>query len=437
MTTTPRAPARGGNAPAENTFQKSRRARPYADGQRATPVANDPSPAPRKGTRSLMAPAPSTLTTRTWVGRLLLLVALMTLVACSATPQAPTEHLAVGLQANPASIAAGASTTLSWSVAGTATSLAIDHGVGDVTHRTSATVTPASTTTYTLTAHGTTGSATGSATVVVQPADTTAAPTINAFSASPTTIAAGDPTTLAWSVGGSVTTLTIAPEVGDVTGLTSTTANPTSTTTYTLTASGPGGSTTATAEAIVALPPVAELVAAPTTGVLPHAVDFDGRGSTDPDGLELAYAWSFGDGNYATGAVVAHTYETAGTYTATLTVTSPNGLTDTATTQVSVRGTIELLAGMAGCAAGVYPRYVLFTFTVGNESSQRTATPEVPVSITWSVAPGTAYSASTRVYCGGDVTAGTAILRVYRDDVVVYTGQATGHGQTVSTSGTY
>jgi PKD repeat protein len=64
--------------------------------------------------------------------------------------------------------------------------------------------------------------------------------------------------------------------------------------------------------------------------------DFDGRGSTDPDGTVSSYAWDFGDGGTGSGAITAHTYATTGTYTVTLTVTDNRGATGTANRQVTV-----------------------------------------------------------------------------------------------------
>jgi chitodextrinase len=78
--------------------------------------------------------------------------------------------------ANPTSITAGGSSTLSWSVTG-ATTLSISPVVGIVTGLTQKLVTPLTTTTYVLTATNSGGSTTASATVTVTTTQDTAAPT--------------------------------------------------------------------------------------------------------------------------------------------------------------------------------------------------------------------------------------------------------------------
>jgi hypothetical protein len=53
---------------------------------------------------------------------------------------------------------------------------------------------------------------------------------------------------------------------------------------------------------------------------------FDGRGSWDPDGSVVAWAWTFGDGTSASGGTTSHTYKSRpGTYSVTLNVTDNNG----------------------------------------------------------------------------------------------------------------
>src|SRR5262249_14598301 len=119
--------------------------------------------------------------------------------------------------------------------------ITIDPGVGDVTGSTSLVVTPPVTTQYTLTAIDGTGTRfSAHATVtVVSP------PTIASFTANPSTISSGQSSTLAWTVVGTTTSLSIDNGIGDVTGKTSVSVSPTATTTYTLTATNTQGSLTA------------------------------------------------------------------------------------------------------------------------------------------------------------------------------------------------
>jgi PKD repeat protein len=85
-------------------------------------------------------------------------------------------------------------------------------------------------------------------------------------------------------------------------------------------------------------PPVADISAYPLSGTAPFEVKFNTKGSEDPDGTIVSYAWDFGDGQSGSGAAVSHTYGKAGTYTATLMVTDNRGATGQATTQVVVIG---------------------------------------------------------------------------------------------------
>jgi Ca2+-binding RTX toxin-like protein len=80
----------------------------------------------------------------------------------------------------------------------------------------------------------------------------------------------------------------------------------------------------------VNLEPTAVVSANPTSGSTPLKVDFDGSGSSDPEGdTPLTYLWDF-DGNGTTDqttstATTSHTYDAAGTYTAELKVRDARG----------------------------------------------------------------------------------------------------------------
>ncbi len=63
---------------------------------------------------------------------------------------------------------------------------------------------------------------------------------------------------------------------------------------------------------------------------------FDATGSSDPDGVIVAYQWDFGDGESGTGDTVEHTYAEAGTYTVSLTVTDDNDATNLVAQDVTV-----------------------------------------------------------------------------------------------------
>ncbi|TDO48659.1 glucose/arabinose dehydrogenase [Kribbella sp. VKM Ac-2527] len=82
--------------------------------------------------------------------------------------------------------------------------------------------------------------------------------------------------------------------------------------------------------------PVVTVTGSVAQGKPPLKVDFIAT-ATDPEGdTPLSYEWSFGDGSTGTGASVSHTYQTAGTHTATVTVTDARGAAGTAKFVVKV-----------------------------------------------------------------------------------------------------
>uniref|UniRef100_UPI002B26D519 PKD domain-containing protein n=1 Tax=Nocardioides sp. TaxID=35761 RepID=UPI002B26D519 len=99
---------------------------------------------------------------------------------------------------------------------------------------------------------------------------------------------------------------------------------------------------TVTGDPVVNTAPSANASADPSTVDVGESVALSAAGSTDnetPNGI--IYSWDFGDGGStqdATGRDVDTTYDAPGEYDATVTVTDPEGLSDTATVTVTVNG---------------------------------------------------------------------------------------------------
>jgi PKD repeat protein len=88
--------------------------------------------------------------------------------------------------------------------------------------------------------------------------------------------------------------------------------------------------------------PIPRFIASPTTARVGDKVFFDGTTSVDLDGTIVDYFWNFGDGDTASGPTVEHSYDLAGTYRVTLTVTDDRGLKATSAPQEIAIGAIDL-----------------------------------------------------------------------------------------------
>jgi hypothetical protein len=86
------------------------------------------------------------------------------------------------------------------------------------------------------------------------------------------------------------------------------------------------------AEAIPQIPPMVLAFASPTAGGAPLTVTFTASASDLEGGAITSYAWQFGDGTSGMGASTTHTYAGCGTYVATVTATSSEGLQGSSTT---------------------------------------------------------------------------------------------------------
>jgi PKD repeat protein len=74
----------------------------------------------------------------------------------------------------------------------------------------------------------------------------------------------------------------------------------------------------------------------PYSGFVNGYINFDGSGSTDPDGEPLSYSWNFGDGATGTGPAASHAYIGGGVHQVVLRVEDEGSLFDTDTTTATV-----------------------------------------------------------------------------------------------------
>ena len=120
--------------------------------------------------------------------------------------------------------------------------------------------------------------------------------------------------------------------------------------------------------------PVARFLVTPAAAG--SATTFDASASTVAFGTIASYAWNFGDGTTATTttAVTTHTYQTAGTYTVSVTETSSAG---TSTTRVFTGQTVSRNGGPQAIADGtvVIPAATGGTTTTTSAGGGGTTTP--------------------------------------------------------------
>lgn len=107
-------------------------------------------------------------------------------------------------------------------------------------------------------------------------------------------------------------------------------------------------------------PPVASFSFTPSSPTVSQTMTLDASMSSDPDGTIASYAWEFGDGSTASGAIVQHAYTNEGMYSVTLTVTDNEGLRDSATEQVVVLAPL-VVSLSADSTSGTIPFTVSFT----------------------------------------------------------------------------
>ena len=121
--------------------------------------------------------------------------------------------------------------------------------------------------------------------------------------------------------------------------------------------------------------PVASASASPDRGIAPLTVTFTGGGMGGDS--PLSYRWNFGDGSdEATQQNPSHTYDTPGTYNATLVVTDDDGDQDEATVEVEVfDNTMPVVEITAEPTNGISPLTVSFNAVVSGG--------DAPLSFAW------------------------------------------------------
>ena len=108
-------------------------------------------------------------------------------------------------------------------------------------------------------------------------------------------------------------------------------------------------------------PPVAN-AGGPYPGSEGTAVNFNGTGSSDPNGQTLTYSWDFGDGSaVSSGVAPSHTYLDNGIYTVTLTVS--NGIT-TSTAAAAIANIANVRPAVGAIAAPASPVQINTNMTV-------------------------------------------------------------------------
>ncbi len=122
-------------------------------------------------------------------------------------------------------------------------------------------------------------------------------------------------------------------------------------------------SSTVNISLVASTPLSANVVAAPTSGQAPLAVNFSGSAS---GGITpYSYRWVFGDGGTSTSQNPSHTYSIAGNYTATLTVTDSASSTNSKSVSITVTAATSpvVVTASADPTSGLAPLAVAFSGT--------------------------------------------------------------------------
>ena len=157
--------------------------------------------------------------------------------------------------------------------------------------------------------------------------------------------------------------------------------------------------------------PTARIAANPTTGAAPLDVAFDGRGSSDPEGDTLTYAWDLdgdGDFNDSTAATANFTYAKPGAVTVRLRVSDPNGRHGTASTVITAGGppTVTVTAPSAANTWAVGDT-ISFSGSARNSAGEALAAKDLVWSLSMRHCPSNCHTHPIENYVG--VTSGSLV----------------------------
>ena len=162
--------------------------------------------------------------------------------------------------------------------------------------------------------------------------------------------------------------------------------------------------------------PVASFTVLPRSGEAPLLVNFDASGSSDADGIIRSYAWSFGDGQTASGISASHTYNTAGGYTAQLIVTDDDGVTQGASRTIQVSG-VALLSNIPPAASfAVSTEVGAVPLVVDFDASDSSDADGTIIAYEWSFGDGRIGTGVRASHTYNSVGTYTALLTVRDDD---------------------
>ncbi|MFI6759745.1 PQQ-dependent sugar dehydrogenase [Micromonospora sp. NPDC050417] len=151
--------------------------------------------------------------------------------------------------------------------------------------------------------------------------------------------------------------------------------------------------------------PVAVASANRTSGPNPLTVTFSSAGSSDPEGGALSYLWTFGDGTTSTSANPTKTYTANGTFTPTLRVTDPTGLSGTASLVVTVGNTAPVVNLQLPADGQLFTFGDTIPFTVSASDAEDGTINCARVTVTYSLGHDShAHQITSKTGCTGTIT---------------------------------